>query len=108
MQFLGLGFQFLKAPLSVKEDCILGNVSDIEFGLELLRSSRYTLGEALDTHDAPPKEKASIQVIWMRKVRCADEMRSCVKERQELCEIWSRGLKTGTEDYQLLQKSYGR
>jgi len=50
VQFLGLCFQFLKSPFGVNEDGILGDISEVEPLLELLRSSRYALGEAFNTH----------------------------------------------------------
>ncbi len=50
MQFLGLGFQFSKAALSVNVHRILGDISNIEFLLELLWCPHQTLPYALQTH----------------------------------------------------------
>ena len=50
VQLLGLCFQFLKSPFGVNEDGIFGDITDVEPLLELLRSPRYALSEAFNTH----------------------------------------------------------
>lgn len=91
MQLLGLGFKLGEASLCINEDGILGDVSDVELGLELLRSPRYTLCEALDTHGAPPgKIRIAEWFGWGRlyaptqfgnPVRVVDE--SCTRREME-------------------------
>lgn len=50
VQFLGLLFEFLKPPLSVQVDRVLGMLANIELGLELLWSADNALLKALQTH----------------------------------------------------------
>ena len=50
MQLFRFGLQFGKPALSIDVDSILGNVSNVEFLLELLRRSHQGLACAFQTH----------------------------------------------------------